>query len=539
MMFQMEELTMADVPEMIGKYKIVGEIARGGMGIVYKAVHPSLRRFVIIKKLTMRGNASVRERFKREARILLDLHHANIVHLFDYFTEASFHYIVLEYVDGMSLDKYLKKRGKLSCQLSMLIFRDACLALKYAHENGIVHRDIKPGNILISKHGDVKLADFGIASTEKETTTDSELTQAGVTLGTPSYMPPEQFSDTKSVDNRADIYAMGVMLYEIITGKKPFPGTFSPETITLIQKGKYIAPDKLDKTIPHEISTLIKKMIQPNPKRRFQNVGSLLKAVNRYLRKYEIEEIRSSLEQGICTEKYEEPVFHERNKLWKIFFKLILCAVVVVLFSFYAWEMGYVHKFLLRPWFTPVTLTMSLPSSASADADLPVRAFFFFNDSPEIPEVNNTRRVFYPAINTNNRSLLNKQYNIKPVYLRPGSYRIKVVTGPYIWWQSIIVTEKKTNINLDFLRNARRVLKITTSAKDATTNVDITNNSQFYVLYNGKWTLLESVKPELLSSGTVWKIRVISDGYKTEDFSMRIEWYQDELFISAGLQSKK
>ena len=104
---------MSDLPAEIGKYKIVSEIARGGMGIVYKAVHPSLKRHVIIKKLSIRGNNSIKERFKREAQILLDLNNPNIVHLFDYFTEGPYHYIVLEFVDGMSLDKLLKKQMSL------------------------------------------------------------------------------------------------------------------------------------------------------------------------------------------------------------------------------------------------------------------------------------------------------------------------------------------------------------------------------------------------------------------------------------------
>ena len=105
---------MADFPEMIGKYKVTAIIAKGGMGTVYKAIHPSLKRYVVIKKLSIRGNASLRERFKREAQILLELHHPNVVHMFDFFKEGSFYYIVLEYVDGMALDKLLKKREKLS-----------------------------------------------------------------------------------------------------------------------------------------------------------------------------------------------------------------------------------------------------------------------------------------------------------------------------------------------------------------------------------------------------------------------------------------
>ena len=139
------------IPETIGKYKIMSLVAKGGMGAVYKAVHPSLKRLVIIKKLTIRNNATVKERFKREAQILLDMQSPYIVHLFDYFTEGQSHYIVEEFVDGLSLAQLLDKQVALGTELALLIFHDACLSLKFAHARGIVHRDIKPGNILISK----------------------------------------------------------------------------------------------------------------------------------------------------------------------------------------------------------------------------------------------------------------------------------------------------------------------------------------------------------------------------------------------------
>ncbi len=203
---------MSDIPAMIGKYKVLELVAQGGMGTVYKALHPSLKREIILKKLSIRGNVSVRERFKREAQILLDLQCPYIVHVFDYFVEGAYHYIALEYVDGMSLDKLIAKQVALPNQIAMVVFLDACYALQYAHSKGIVHRDIKPGNILISRRAAVKLADFGIASTDKESEKDTTLTLSGVSLGTPSYMSPEQFADSKSVDKRADIYSMGVML---------------------------------------------------------------------------------------------------------------------------------------------------------------------------------------------------------------------------------------------------------------------------------------------------------------------------------------
>ena len=248
--------------ETIGKYKNCTKIATGGMGAVYLATHPELKRKVVIKKLILKsGGAAIRERFKREARILSELSSPYVVRMFDYFTEGRANYIVLEFVDGMSLDKLIEKQVSLPPELALLIFLDACLGLKNAHSKDIVHRDIKPGNILISKRAEVKLADFGIASDEKDefeepkktadsdktvvSTKNSFITQAGSTLGTPAYMSPEQLMDSSSVDVRADIYSMGVMLYEMVTGSKPYAGDMAPETISKIKKENIFRRRKL------------------------------------------------------------------------------------------------------------------------------------------------------------------------------------------------------------------------------------------------------------------------------------------------------
>ena len=284
--------------ETIGKYKNCTKIAAGGMGAVYLATHPELKRKVVIKKLTLRnGGAAIRERFKREARILSDLSSPYVVRMFDYFTEGRANYIVLEYVEGMSLDRLIEKQTVLPPQLAMLILQDACLGLKNAHSKGVVHRDIKPGNILMSKRGEIKLADFGIASDEKEsesvsasskdktasldaTAVSSAITMAGSTLGTPAYMSPEQLTDSSSVDNRADIYSLGVMLYEMVTGTKPYAGDMAPSTIARIKKGNYIPPRKINSKIPRQVSSLINKMMKPNPAKRFQSIEPVISRIS-------------------------------------------------------------------------------------------------------------------------------------------------------------------------------------------------------------------------------------------------------------------
>lgn len=525
-------------PQMIGKYKIIEIIAKGGMGVVYKAFHPSLKRYVVIKKMTARKNSANIERFKREAQILLDLQSPYIVHLFDYFTEGSYRYMVEELVDGMALDKLIQKQTVISPQVALLIMQDACLALKYAHSKDIVHRDIKPGNILISKKAEIKLADFGIASGDKEQDSPS-ITESGVALGTPAYMPPEQFENSANVDQRADIYALGIMLYEMVTGSKPYPGTLSIETLNTIRKGKYIAPNKIDKTIPPVVCKLIKKMLQPNPKRRFQSTASILNIIKRYLKHYDTHAIRVQLAKMILSPKplKEEPFVPKDLKIKKVR-RIVLSLIFVAAALGTSWYLGLIHKYVLKPWFTPVDIEMQMPATSSVNSDLPVKAFFFENDGNEIPEIKNSRREVIQVIDKNNpnKKVANRTYKIKEVYLRPGNYRIKVVAGPYVWWKSFSVEKEKLTIKCDFLKNMRRALSIRPHAYDAVTGTEITNQSNFYVWYENNWTKLEEIPAEKIISGSVWKIKVSADGYSEENFSLLFDWYQDELFVSANLQ---
>lgn len=523
---------MADVPEMIGKYKVISVIAKGGMGMVYKAFHPSLKREVIIKKLTIRGNPAIRERFKREAQILLDLQNPYIVHMFDYFTEGPYHYIVLELVDGMALDKVLKKQVSLPNEIAMLVLLDACYALSYAHSKGIVHRDIKPGNILISKRAAVKLADFGIASSDKEG--EDDLTQSGVTLGTPSYMPPEQFADSRSVDNRADIYAMGVMLYEMVTGSKPFAGSLSPETVAQIQKGRYIAPAKIDKNISPVICKLIKKMVRPNPKKRYQDVSPIIKICKKYLKEYDTRTLREHLARIILSgeKTFNVPKIEARKHTGRKIFLIAAATILVAVAGFLFWKSGLVHKYLLRSYYTPLSVSVTLPVTASAQSDLPLRVFFFENDNDSIPEIPGTRRVL--ASDEKEKLSSAVVYTSKPVYLKPGSYRIKVAAGPYVWWKSISLAEDDAFAELDLRSYAERTLVVHGVALDKDTGKAV-EDASFYVLDGSKWILLEEFDKTRLKTGTVWKFKSSAAGYKDEVFSLRIDWYQDELFITSEL----
>jgi serine/threonine protein kinase len=147
----------------VGKYVIVDKMAKGGMGSVYKAKHPTLKRYVILKQLTLRGSAGISERFKREAQLMIDFRHENIVPVYDHFRSGSSYFIAMEFVDGTSLDRLIAERGRLSTEAAILIFTEICKGLKYAHDKGVVHRDIKPANILISNQGEVKIVSVHVS----------------------------------------------------------------------------------------------------------------------------------------------------------------------------------------------------------------------------------------------------------------------------------------------------------------------------------------------------------------------------------------
>ena len=190
--------------------------------------------------------------------------------------------------------------------------------------------------------------------------------------------------------------------------------------------------------------------------------------------------------------------------------------------------------------YTPVSLTLELTTSAKIDADLPMRAFFFENDNDTIPEIEDARRVFLHKSNKNNDGVeIDSIYKTKNVYLHPGEYRIKVVTGAYIWWQSLHVGKEPIDLNLTFLQKEMRPLTVTCAAVNAETGEIIPSNEiTCKFLIGNKWIPEAEVNLGDLTSGSIVKVLVEAPGYKSEYFSLRIEWYQDDLYINARLQKE-
>ena len=351
----------------VGKYEIVRKIAKGGMGAVYLAKHPTLKRYVILKQLTLRGGGGFVQRFKREASLMIDFRDEHIVPVYDHFKVGSSYYIVMEYVDGTGLDRLIEENKGLSNEAALLVFSEICRGLKYAHDKDVIHRDIKPANVLISKQGEVKLTDFGI-STSKEAEEEG-LTKIGMTLGTPAYMSPEQIADTSKVDKRADIYSMGVMFYEMLTGKKPFPSRFSPDVIDKISKGIYANPKKINPTIPGAFLRIIKRTMNCKVNKRYKDLGMVLKVLDRYTKKYRGQrdknaDVRRYLEGNEIMLPTTMKVGKKRHKRGGILIGVTVgLAALTVLFlgGLFCYYKGYIYEYLRKREYGKLEITASIP----------------------------------------------------------------------------------------------------------------------------------------------------------------------------------
>jgi serine/threonine-protein kinase len=213
----------------LGNYQITEELGRGGMAVVYRAYQPSLNRHVAIKVLPpqLSFDPQFVERFQREARAAARLRHPNIVVIHDVGEQDGNYYIVMEYLEGRTLNQLIEQEGPLSPQRAAHIIDQVAAALDYAHQQGVVHRDVKPANIFVGKDDRVTLTDFGIA---KAATDAEQLTRTGMLMGTPEYMAPEQ-AEGSNVDHRTDLYSLGIVLYQMLVGRVPFRGTTPHATL--------------------------------------------------------------------------------------------------------------------------------------------------------------------------------------------------------------------------------------------------------------------------------------------------------------------
>lgn len=268
---------------MLGHYQLEKELGRGAMGMVYLGVDPRINRTVAIKTMALSAEfdadqlEGVKQRFYREAETAGRLNHPNIVTVYDVGEEQDLAFIAMDYLQGSELSQYCKPENLLPVDETLSIVEQIAEALDYAHQQGVVHRDIKPANIMYDRDNDViKVTDFGVACL-----TDSSKTKTGTVLGSPSYMSPEQLAG-KKVDGRSDLFSLGAMLYQLITGALPFEGDSLASLMYKITNENHKPPSK-HRDIPSCVTRIINKSLQKDASKRFQSGNEFAGAIKRCL----------------------------------------------------------------------------------------------------------------------------------------------------------------------------------------------------------------------------------------------------------------
>ena len=271
-----EELTTGAV--FAGRYQIIEELGKGGMGRVYKAHDTRIKEKIALKliKPEIASDKKTIERFSNELKFARKIRHKNVCQMFDLGEEKGTHFISMEYVPGEDLKSMIRMSGQLAIGTSLSIAKQICEGLSEAHKLGVVHRDLKPSNVMIDKEGNTRIMDFGIARSLKA----KGITGAGVMIGTPEYMSPEQV-EGKDVDQRSDVYSLGVILYEMVTGQVPFEGD-TPFIIGMKHKGEMPAdPKELNTQIPEDLSRVILRCMEKDKEKRYQNAGEVHSELDR------------------------------------------------------------------------------------------------------------------------------------------------------------------------------------------------------------------------------------------------------------------
>jgi len=259
------------VLETLGRYQILGELGRGGCGIVYRALDPGIGRAVAIKTILADANSpagtALRERFRREARSAGNLSHPNIVTIHEFNDSGEIMFIAMELIQGQSLADRMAESGPLPLNLVLAVIGSAADALDYAHANGIVHRDIKPANFMLTASGQVKVTDFGIA---KMLDDDIGLTNTGMVIGTVQYMSPEQIA-AKPASARSDQFSLGVIAYEMLTGQKPFQGNSWPSVMNQIMSVEPPPVKQHRQDLGDEVTFVLRKALAKDPEARYSS----------------------------------------------------------------------------------------------------------------------------------------------------------------------------------------------------------------------------------------------------------------------------
>jgi serine/threonine protein kinase len=326
-----------DANQTVGEYRIVDFLGAGGMGEVYRAMHSKIGRIAAVKVLTQATQSSgFVERFFNEARIQASLQHPNVATLYDFCEVAGQPCIIMEYVDGQTISERLAAYGAaLPLSETVYVFEKVCEAIEYIHSHGVIHRDIKSNNIKISSQGQVKLLDFGIAKGQ----TSQQLTQVGSVIGTLQYLAPELIRGG-TADASGDVWALGVLLYEMVTGRMPFDADTVGDLCDRIGRVDYAPAAQLNPGVPREVSAIITRCLKKNPLERYRSAGELLLDARKLMTAVSKPGVSASVSE-VANEYVEEKKSGTSKSL-----PLIIGAVAaVVVLAF----IGVIAFFLLNP----------------------------------------------------------------------------------------------------------------------------------------------------------------------------------------------
>lgn len=507
-------------------YTILGKLAKGGMGEVYKAIHKGLNKEVILKKLMPKSPVTFFERFKREAQIMMEISHPNVVHIFDYFQHENSSYIAMEYVSGYNLSEIIKKYGQVPVYAVCYIALEVAKGLECAHNKGIIHRDIKPGNVLISTKGEIKLTDFGIAfKTNREDIKD--ITKSGTLLGTPAYMSPEQIHSSKDVDAKTDQYSLGIIMYEMLTGVRPFENEFNMDNVVNIRKGRCRPIRSYNKNVPFWLVRIVKKLMNPRKSKRYKSITDFIKEINFFIKlKFKnFNELKINFGKFVNSDKdFDIDIFNYSYLLigLSIVRRILMPITIVflVMLFFNIFYPNYIPKIFFPNSYGIINLEIK--------SDIPI------NFSQFILESTNYRKDY-------NIYTKNYEYSIKEIVVPVNNYKCYLKINERVIVEYLIVKSYKlspqNNVLFKINSPEEKNIPLFLRVRD-TNNSTIENYNLFYKISSEKdWT---EYKNEYLLTGQSYDFYVSKYGYENAYLNnIYLSKWMDKLDISFSLIEKR
>jgi len=424
---------------------------------------------------------------------------------------------------------------------AMLFLSEVAKALKYAHDKQVIDRDIKPSNILISNQGEVKLVDFGIATSLEET--EDGLTRDGTVLGTPCYIPPEQIDDARRVDRRADIYSLGVVLYEMLTGRTPFPGSFTAETIAQIHRGRYTPPGRLNPRITPLLRKIIRKSMRVRPRRRYQDLKSIIGILERRIRRREPAAVRQAVRKLLHGEEVREVFRPRRAWVPRLAGGLVLAALLAG-GGYYLYRQGYYHEYLASARYGALVATARISTRYKEPAEIFIKPVLYREKDNELTPVPGVEWGFRE--NRSRRTSNSFTLESRKLYLEAGNYRLKLSLEGELHWSSFylaprtaqrreLATAKAQEVGVRLGGGAPLPLEVQAAAYDIDTGEELTGRTDFSVFLNGRWQPWSPAVAASLTSAESYRFRFEREGYFPRTYSLAIQPYQTVLRLEAQL----